>query len=59
MLFNKILENIIKICVLENFSKFEVKFVPICSKRVQIVSHQYAVAVFSNRNMGLKRIPKF
>ena len=36
MLFNKILGKIIKIFILENFSKFVVKFVPICSKNYRL-----------------------
>ena len=57
MLFNKILEKIIKICFLQNFSKFEVKFLPV--RAADYITPVRSSAAFPNRNMGLKRIPKF
>ena len=59
MLLNKMLKKIMKICVLEDFSKFEVKFVTICKKSYRIYHTSTQYAVFSNRNIDLKRIPKF
>ena len=50
MLFNKILGKIIKICILENFSKFEVKFAS------YYITPVHSGVVFSNGNMGLKCI---
>ena len=59
MLFNKILEKIIKICILENFSKFEVKFVSPCSKSYRLYHTSTQQCGHGPKaNMGLKYIAK-
>ena len=63
MLFSKILEKIIEICIIENFSKFEITKANIniiLYTRNQSVAKatDYITTVLPNRNIGLKGVPK-
>ena len=63
MLFSKILEKIIEICIIENFSKFEITKANIniiLYTRNQSVAKatDYITTVLPNRNIGLKLVPK-
>ena len=54
MMFNKILGKIIKICIFENFSKFEVKFVSVCSKSYRLYHTGMQWCIFSIWEHGPK-----
>ena len=51
MLFNKILEKIMKICVLENFSKIVLNLYQSIVKATDYITPVRSSAVLSNRNM--------
>ena len=69
MLFNKILEKTMKICVIENFSKFKINKANVnfslwtrnqsAVKSTDYIEPARSSAVLPNSNIGLKRIPKF